>query len=153
MRLYKIAHGARFLQNGPLRNPKTATELKPDYRGLDGSRPRPVCSTTRGSCSASWSGVPEHVPAPPACRLRGRGADRAGDDCGRRVLVRTVLRNGGSKPSQRTLNQKLTVALALFGQIDDVLRKRLASAIGIPVHLECGFVGLYQLPRIVQRTA
>jgi hypothetical protein len=53
--------------------------------------------------------------------------------------------------SHRALNQTLTVPLALFGQIDDVLGECLASGCGITVYLEAGFIGLNDQPCVVER--
>jgi hypothetical protein len=57
------------------------------------------------------------------------------------------------KPNQWALYEPLTVSLALFGHVDDVLRECLPSTIGVAINPEDGFVSLDHLPSIVQRAA
>jgi hypothetical protein len=47
----------------------------------------------------------------------------------------------------------VTVSLALFGDVHNVLREGVPSSLGMAIHPESGSIGLDSLPSIVQRPA
>jgi hypothetical protein len=57
------------------------------------------------------------------------------------------------KPSQCALCETLTVSLALFGHVHNVLREGVPGSLGMAIHPESSFIGLDSLPSIVQRVA
>jgi hypothetical protein len=57
------------------------------------------------------------------------------------------------KPSQCTLDETLTLSLALFGHVHNVLREGVPSSLEMTIRPESGSIGLDSLPSIVQRPA
>jgi hypothetical protein len=55
------------------------------------------------------------------------------------------------KCRQRALHETLTVSLALFGYVHNVLREGVPSTLGMAIHPEGGFISPDHLPSIVQR--